>query len=403
MPFLPYLMKGTTDAVNIYQYFMLYLIQTAVSYLFFAYKATLLAADQKRYISDIITYIIHICMNIVQIGSLILCRSFFIYTIVGIISEVVRNATIAYVVDKRYPYLKENAHVLSKSDKKDIFTRVYAMSLYRFASVVGTATDNLVISSNISVVFVGLYNNYYMIIQIIEKIIQGIFSSFTSSLGNYYVLENKNNNEKMFLMLNRLNSWVILFCSVSFMTIFQPFIGFCFGEEYLLDYRVVIAVVYNFATNYQQNIVQIYKNVTGLFVKGKYRAVVTAVLNLVISIILVQKIGLIGVFLGSIISRLVTTWWYDAWLLYRHGFNKSPLKFYIDCIVTMGLIVVCTAIIEFLCQAFTQPTFYSIFIRSIACLIISNGIWLLIYGRSREFKEIYFRSKKILSSRLNKK
>ena len=144
---------------------------------------------------------------------------------------------------------------------------------------------------------------------------------------------------------------------------------------------------------------QIYKDASGLFVKGKYRAVMTAVLNLGISIILVKNIGLAGVFLGSIISRMVTTWWYDAWLLYRHGFHKSPLPYFRNCLSTMILIIVSTAIVQRFTLMWQGATWPDIVIKGILCVIVVNGIYLLIYGRSKEFRYLLSKVELILKKK----
>ncbi len=403
IPFLPTLMKGTTDAVNIYEYYILYLLHTVVSYLFFAYKGILLIADQRKYISDTIIYLVQMAMNLIQIFILLILRSFFLYVIIFLLSEVMKNILVAVAVDKWYPYLKEKARKLTRKERNKIFKRVYAMSLYRVAAVVGTATDNLVISSNISVLFVGLYDNYFMVIQVIQKIVHGIFTSFTSSLGNYFVTESLEDNEKMFRMLNRANSWVVIFCSVSFATMLQPFISLCFGKDYLLDHFVAMIIVLNFTTEHQQNVVQIYKDVSGLFVIGKYRALATAVLNVILSVILVRTMGLAGVFIGSIVSRLVTTWWYDARLLFRKGFHKSPLPFYLDCAVMIGVIALSTVIIEFVCQGWVENTFLSLLVRGICCIIVPNMLCLLLYGRSEECHELYRRGREVVERRFLKR
>lgn len=395
MPFLPYLMTGSTEVINIYLYYLLYLAQTVVSYLFFAYKAILLTADQKKYIVDVVMYVLQIVMNVVQIIILFIWQSFFAYTAAVIVYNIVQNMVVSFIVDRKYPYLKGPAEKLSKEQRRDVFSRVYAMSLYRISSVVGTATDNLIISSNISVIMVGLYDNYYMIIQVIQKLLKGVFEAFTSSLGNFYVLESRERNEFMFRSLNLANSWLLAFCSVCFAVLLQPFIQLCFGEEYILDYTVVIVIVINFATNYMQNVVQIYIDASGLFVKGKYRAVMTAVLNLGISIILVKCIGLSGVFLGSIISRMVTTWWYDAWLLYRHGFHKSPLPYFRNCLSTTILIIVSTVFVWRFTMLWQGTTWLGIFIKGIMCVVVVNGIYFLIYGRSQEFKYLLSKIKVI--------
>lgn len=401
IPFLPQLMNGTTDAINIYLYYMLYLVQTVVSYLFFAYKGTLLIADQKKYLSDVITYIIQVSMNVLQIGILVFLHSFLLYTMASILCNVVQNIVIALVVDRKYRYLKQPAAKLSKDQRTRVFKQVYATSLYRICNTIGTSTDNLIISANISVLMVGLYDNYYMIIQVIQKIIQGIFQAVTSSLGNYYVLESKQQNEVMFRCLNLLNNWLIVFCSVCFLVLLQPFVQLWAGQDYLLSYPVVIVVVSNFATNYLQNVVQIYKNASGLFVRGKYRAVATAVLNLVISILLVRYLGLCGVFLGSIISRLMTTWWYDAWILYHYGFEQSPAKYYVDCFITMGLVYIISSLIQWLCLPLAAATWVTIIIKGIACIVIVNAIYLILYGKSKEFRYLKTKGESLIMKKLH--
>lgn len=389
MPFLPKLMNGVTDKVNIYHYYLLYLMQTVVSYLFFAYKGTLLNADQKKYVSDIVMYVVMVVTNIVQIVILFVLKSFLLYTVVSVLSSAVQNIVTALVVDRRYPYLKEPAKKLSKERRKSLWGQVYAMSLYKVASTVSTATDNLIISSYISVLMVGLYDNYYMIIQVIQKLFQGFFRGFTASLGNFYATESKERNLFLFRSLNLLNSVLVVFCSVAFLTLFQPFVSLWIGEEYLLSYPVVITVVMNFATNYMQTALQTYKDASGLFVRGKYRAVATAVLNLLISIILVQWIGLPGVFLGSIISRLVTTWWYDAWLLHRVGFECSPARYYWGSILDIGMIFLLTAVILGISSLVEMSLPVAVILRGVLSVVLTVAVYALLYGRSAEWRYLW--------------
>lgn len=403
MPFLPYLMTGSTDVINIYLYYALYLTQTVVSYLFFAYKSILLTADQKKYISDVVMYVLQIVMNAVQIVILFVWHSFFAYTVAVIIYNIVYNMAVAFVVDRKYPYLKGEAGKLSKDQYKDVFSRVYAMSLYRICNVVGTSTDNLIISANISVIAVGLYDNYYMIIQVIQKMLAGIFQAFTSSLGNFYVLESKERNEFLFRTLNLANSWLVAFCSVCFAVLLQPFIQLCFGAEYLLDDMVVIIIVINFATNFMQNVVQIYRNASGVFVRGKYRAVIAAVMNLVVSIILVKRIGLAGVFLGSIISRIAVSWWFDAFMLYKHGFHTSPWPFFRNFLATMSLTTVSIVLIQMITVPWQQVSWIMMMIKGILCVVIPNVIYLLVYGRSEEFRYLADKVKSLLVKKYTKR
>lgn len=403
IPFLPTLMNGTTDKVNIYLYYLLYLAQTVVTYFFFAYKQTILFADQKKYLVDYVVFGANVVTTLLQILVLVIRESFFEYTIALIISGVVTNLIVAIIVDKKYPYLKDKAPKLSGEEVKEIFKQVYAMFLYRVCNVVGTATDNLIISSNINVLMVGLYDNYYLIINAVQKVLSHILGAFSGSLGNLYVLESDTKNEQVFRCLNLVNLWLITLSSVCFMILFQPFITMWIGEEYLFTPVVLYIIVMNFATNYMQGVMQIYKDVTGLFVKGKYRPVATVILNLVISIILVKKMGIAGVFLGSIISRMCTTWAYDGWLIYTHAFHMSPIKFYADSIVCAIVITVLSIGIETLCTYAEVPvTVWGFIARGIICVAITNMALLLLYGRREEFKIVAQKAKSIFFSRFIK-
>lgn len=402
-PFLPVLMTDTTDKINIYLYYMLYLAQTVVTYFFFAYKQSLLLADQKKYKVDLIMYGMQILLCITQMIVLVCTKSFFVYTVLAIGCGILINLLISITVDREYPYLKEQPSKLPGEEKKNIFSQVRAMFLYKICNTVGVATDNLIISSHISVLMVGLYSNYLMIIVAIETVLSSVLHAFTGSLGNLYATENDKKNEQVFRCLNLVNLWYITFAAVCCLVLFQPFITLWIGEGYLFEPIVVFIIVMNFATNHMQGVVQIYKDTTGLFVRGKYRPVATVILNLGLSLILVRVMGIAGVFLGSIISRLCTTWVYDGWLIHRHAFHISPKRFYLDCVATAGIIVGLTAAILGICYGLGLPvTWGGLIIRAIFCLIIINGVLYLVYRRREEFTIVSEKVKEIIKKKFGR-
>ena len=397
MPFLHVLMNGTTEKVNIYLYYLLYLAQTVVSYFFFAYKQTLLVADQKNYFVTYASFLVNLVCNTLQILSLVLFKSFFIYTVILIINGIASNLAISIIVDRKYPFLKEPAPKLEKGEITQIFKQVSAMFLFRVCNVVGSATDNLIISSNISVLMVGLYDNYYIIISAVQGVLSNVLNAFSGSLGNLYALESDKKNEQVFRALNLVNLWLITLASVFFLVLFQPFITLWIGEEYLFEPVIVFIIVMNFATNYMQGVIQIYKDITGLFVKGKYRPVATVILNLVISLVLVRRMGIAGVFLGSIISRLCTTWVYDGWLIHRHAFHVSPVRFYLDSILTAVMITVLSGAILWICATLgITGGILGIVLRAIIAFVITNLALLLLYRNREEFRIVFNRVKAML-------
>ena len=96
-----------------------------------------------------------------------------------------------------------------------------------------------------------------MITQIVQKFLTGIFQAMSSSLGNLYATERREKSEYVFRCLNFLNNYLVVTCSVCFLSLFPGFITLWAGPDYLLPDWVTVVIVANFTTNYWQNVVQI--------------------------------------------------------------------------------------------------------------------------------------------------
>ncbi len=398
IPFLPRLMTGVTDKINIYQYYLLYLAQTVTGYWFFAYKSVLLQADQKKYLVDLVSIGCRAVISLAQMAVLVVWRSFFGYTVLAVLSGVAQNIVTAVLVDRRYPYLKEPAQPLDRNQRKDLFSGVYATFLQRVSVAVGSATDNLIISACISVTAVGLYSNYQLVVGAVQTFLSAVFSAVTASVGNLLAEGKKRDSLAVFRSLTVLNSWLVALCSVCFLSLFPMFIRLWAGETYLLDGFTTAMIVLNFATNYLQSVVLTYRSAAGLFVYGKYRSVANAVINLGISLVLVGPMGMAGVFLGSVISRLVTVWWYDGWLVCRRVFETGPWWYYGSCAGTLLLAGGCCWVVELLCGGM-ETLWWTLLLRLGLCIVVTSGVYALVFGRSPEAGLLLERLKLVLGRR----
>lgn len=397
-PFLPYLMKGTTDLVNVNLVYCLYVLNSVFSYWFYAYKSAILQADQKRYVLNIVGHLVAVATVAVQIFVLAVFRSFIAFTVVQLLGGVVQGLISAAVVDKRYPYLKSNRREkIEKNERRTILKNLFALSLYRISSAALNATDNMIISARISTVAVGIHSNYVLIISAVTQLVQNVFSAFTASIGNLFVVEKKEKSEFVFRCLNFLNFWIYGFCSICMWNLFNPFIEIMWGENMVFDDLTVLVIVMNFLTAGLQNAVISYKDACGLFWKGRYRPVASALFNIVISLLLVKPIGVAGVFLGTIISRFLTTWWFDAWLIHRNAFEISPKKYYLRYFLSLLRVTLVGAVISFATAPLEQYGVWVLFaVRCIACLIVPNVIFFLRFRKSEEFLYLFSAAKPLL-------
>lgn len=400
MPFLPQIVNSDYNFGNIYVLFLLYLLQTVSTYWILGYKEVLFTADQKKHKIVVIANAITILKFILQAASLLWLKSFEFYIISGLIMTVARNLLIAAKVDKSYPYAKRhNGKKLSKSDRVDLTKNVFGMSLYKISSKVMNSTDNIVISMFVSLAATGIYSNYLLIVSNIKTVLDLIFSSVTASAGNLYAEGRHEKSEFIFRCLNFMNFWIYGFVAICFWELLNPFITIWLGEEYIFETVVVLLIVMNFVTDGLQRAVLMYKDACGLFWRGKLRPVFSAGLNIIISVILVQFMGISGVILGSIISRMLSTWWFDPYLVYKHGFGMSSRGYYFRYVRSLLIIIMTALIIDGIMKLVNLDFAAMTVVRTALSIMIPNLVFWFCSRKSEEY--IYIKG--ILSNWISRK
>ncbi|MCM3118460.1 oligosaccharide flippase family protein [Neobacillus sp. MER 74] len=398
LPFLDYLIKDKPNIPNLTVIYLMFLTNSVVTY-FFAYKRSIITADQKNYLNTINQVRFMFIQNIIQITLLILTKNYILYLSVQIICSFISNVSISKKVDKIYPFLNiGKKEYLDKDNKKEIFKNIRAMMSHKIGGVVVNGTDNLLISTYVGVYFVGLYSNYIMIISIINSFIYQAFTAVTASIGNLNALEGKEKSYKIFNDVFFINFWLYGFCSISLWILLNPFIGMWIGNKYIMDNYIVLMIVINFFITGMRQTVIAYNSTLGLFWNDRFKPWFEAIINLIASIILLNRLGIVGVFLGTFISTITTSFWVEPYILYKHAFKKG-LNIYMKKYALYTLVTIIAAILtQLACSVITTYTFISIVGRGLICFIIPNLIFAMFFYRTSEF--IYL--KKILVSLTSK-
>ena len=231
---------------NIYFIFALFLIDTVASYLL-TYKRSMLYANQKNYIISLVHIGYVLILNIIQIIILLFTHNYYLYLIIKIICRITENIIITNIVNKIYPYLKEK--VTSKLDaetRTDINRRLKASIFHNIGGFVVLGTDNIIISKFLGISVVGLYSNYYLIINTVNTLLSQIFSGITASLGNLLVEKNNGKAYDIAKKLMFVNFWIYSFATIAIYEIINPFIKVWLGENFLFDNLTVLILSLNF-------------------------------------------------------------------------------------------------------------------------------------------------------------
>lgn len=390
LPFLKFIITEVPDvSEDLRLIFILYIIKTSSSYLLI-YKTTFLSAAQKDYVVAKYRIIISIVKVIIECVLLLVFYNFIIYLIFTIFAEIFQNYFIARKATKIFPNFKsKNVETLSKEDKRSIFKDVKAIFLYKVSGVVLTGTDSVVISSFLGTGLVGIVGNYNLITNQIYAFVMQIFTATSASVGNLAALESKESQYKVFRKLLFLCFWIYCFCATCLWTLLNPFILLWQGEERLLSTLVVGLLVTEFFIKGMLSPISSFRTSNGLFIQGKYRPLIMATLNIVISVVLVQTIGLPGVIIGTIVSRAATQLWYDPYLIYKRVFDKPVKSYYFKYTSYIIVTAFCCIITNKLAGLIVMENAYVLFLLKMCiCIIVPNTILLLLFGRKYEFKEL---------------
>lgn len=392
IPALPMLVKFDEGVdINYSVIYILFLADTVSTYLFSAYRRSVLQAGQQEYIVTNITSAINWLTTILQIALLIVTKNYYAYLLIKIILGVIRNEIISFIAGRRYPCInRKTSKKVKKEELISIGKNIYALAISKISSVIYYSSDNIVISSILGTVLVGYYSNYYMIVYSVTSVIGIVLGSAKASIGNLNVCESNDNKLLIFNRIQYINYIGYGFSAVCLAQLLSPFISLWIGKEYVLGKYVVYTIVLNFLICGLLHTVTIFKDACGLFWQTRYRTMATAIVNVVVSIVLAHFLGLAGVFLGTIISYLVTILPKDPVVLFGEIFQVSAKEFYYWYFKSFSSTLAIYAVIHTVCSAIPIKGWGNFFIMTSITIVLTVVLFLLFTRKTEEYK--YFRN-----------
>lgn len=389
-PFYTLLMDEVPDIPNLTLIYWLFAANTVVSY-FFSYKRALIICDEKRYIATIYRYGFYCLLNVVQIVELLLIRNYILFLALQVLFTFLENVGISRKADKMYPYLREKkSEPLPRKTVKDIKKNIGAMVFHKIGGMVVMSTDNLILSRYVGLVAVGLYSNYFLITDALNKIIGQLFDSVVASVGNLNASEADVDRAKLEKTFDRAffaNAWIYGFCACCLWVLFNPFISLWLGERLIFDDFTVLIIVINFYLTGMRKAALTFRSATGAFYFDRYKPLAESAINIIASIILAKQMGTAGVFLGTIISTVATCIWVEPYVLYKHVFHKKAVGYVVAFLIYAVVTVFACTVTSLLAGVIHIGNLYISFaVKMMVCLTVPNLIFLVLSCRTDRFQ-----------------
>lgn len=188
--------------------------------------------------------------------------------------------------------------------------------------------------------------------------------------------------------LRQFNQLVSSICTACLFLLFQDLINVWLGNHFLLNNLTLFAIICNFYLGVILLPIWIYREATGLYQQTKYVMVVTAIINLALSIIMAKFYGIAGVLFASVIARLLTYFWYEPVLLFKKYFNASSIHYFFSIIKNISVTAIIVFINRFLFSNFIVNNWGMLFIKTFSIGIFSSVIALLFYYKTEGIKII---------------
>lgn len=370
----PLIFETSFSFIYVFSLIIILSINLLIQYMFSITNKSLLQADKKIYIVSNIQSIIIIANIVLSIISLKVYPNIHILKLLSGLLYFLQPVIYNYYVKKHYSINK-----IAKPDNSLLKQRWDGFAI-NIAAFVHISTDITLLTIFTDLKTVSIYSVYALITNGIKQIITSITSSITPTIGQSYAKKNIDDlNEKMDIYEYIVFIAVFLLYSVTLILI-TPFVLLytsnildtnynqpLFGILLVISEAIYLIKTHHLNLAYSANK---FKEITR-------PAFIEASINIIISLLLVRKKGLIGIMIGTIIAMLYRMVFHINFTK-KHIINRNQSIFYKKLIIftftSTVLITICKKILPIVEIDFISWLIHAVcymFIFSLGYYIIS--------------------------------
>lgn len=390
LPFLPHLVQGaeSISAFELRLYFAIFLANTVTSY-FVTYKFGLVNALQQSYVRTNTETATSVACGCAQIAALMLTSDFLTYLIANTATLSLSRVVIAWYLNTRYPMLRQAPkRVLPKEERRSILHEVKGLAVHQFSNVAVHATDSIIIAAvpALGVAMVGAVSNYNAIVNAVLSIMLVFVNSTVAGFGNLAAVESKRRFKSVFDEINFMGFWMAGIFTATLCCLSSPLIRLWAGESYVIENASLALILLNFYLQGQSSVYNSARIAKGDFNRDKWWSLAQALTNLVVSIACAPLLGLVGVYVGTVASRLMFVISRPC-VTYRFLFGQSPASYFRDSaryLLATG--AACAFCLVATAPLLKEATWLSVGGAAILCLAVSNVCFFAIFRTDSHFK-----------------
>ena len=182
--------------------------------------------------------------------------------------------------------------------------------------------------------------------------------------------------------------WISGWCFCCLVNLFQPFISLWVGADSTMPNITVILLCLVFYFTTAGDMRNTYINATGIWWQNKWRPILEASTNLLLSFILIKRFQVSGVLFATLFSLVFVNLWFGSKVLYKEYFKSQKFGGFVSSHLLYFFVTSVITVITYLfCRLVQVGSIWGLLLRLLICIVLPNMLYLLVYCRKREFKE----------------
>lgn len=388
VPFLSHFIKDSYPAdINLTLVYLVFLLDTVLSYFLFAYYRSLLFAFQRNDVLNRINVLVAVVHRSLQILILLTVRNYYVFILTMPVFTLLGNFATATVAKRMLPKYHPEGQI-SKELHANIREKVSGLVVTSVCVVSRNAFDSIFVSMFLGLVDTTMYNNYYYIMNSIIAVMIVPASSIMAGLGNSVAVETP---EKNYRDMNRLNfayMWVSGWFTVCLLCLYQPFMKIWMGEALMFPFSVVVLFCLYFYVLKMGDIRGLYVEATGIWWEQRFRSIAEAVANLVLNYLLGKYYGVYGIIAATLISLFLINFCYGSTIIFRHYFKGQRIREYFGSNALYATVTAVIAVVTlWLCSLVHLGDFAVLVVRMLICTLVPNALYYLFYRHTKQYRE----------------
>ncbi|MCM1047693.1 MAG: polysaccharide biosynthesis C-terminal domain-containing protein [Clostridiales bacterium] len=360
----PYIVEKEMGFLFTFSLVIILSVSTFAQYYFGVTYQILIEADQKSWIVAMLQSVTYVLVLIITIVSIKIGISIHMLKIICAGVYVIRPVLLNVYVKKKYSINLKIAY------DKEVIKQKWDGLAHHIAFIIHYNTDITVLTIFTNVLEVSVYSVYYNIISNVYKIVNSVTAGIKASVGNIIALGETEKLKKViseYETLNFIMTTVLYSCAivliVPFVKIYTSGIN---DVNYIRPYFAILIVLaeamYGLRNPYDMVIFA-----AGHFKQTKTGAFWEAGINILISVSLVNIIGMEGVAIGTLAAMLFRCIQYVYYLKNNIMFRPVNIffrKFIVNLAAGIGLVFIASNV-KCTVNSYEQWLLYALIIVSI--------------------------------------